>query len=323
MSNENKPKRPKKAISWIDTVSSEEYLNYSKEDLRINYIRAGNITEITVMQKHNDKPTIKRRGKDTYIVLSDESKTERKFNFKENRAESTDSMQRTLRRLRLLINNNFFGEPNELMLTLTYAENMKDTQRLYEDFNKFMKRLRYYCQNTHENAPFNIEYLTVVEPQARGAWHHHTLIKSDCPELYIHNSVIAGLWGRGQGFTKTTAITNVDNVGAYLSAYLANIEVADDIEGENVIKKNGKKYVKGARLHFYPSGTNLYRHSKGIKMPNIIKNMPYSKAMKLVEGHTKTGEYDIEIEKDGFTNLIHKEYYNAKRRPTDHGDQDK
>ena len=69
------------------------------------------------------------------------------------------------------------------------------------------------------------------------------------------------MWG--QGFTKMKRLKSSDNVAAYLTAYLSNVAV--DVEGAD--GKKEKRIVKGARLHYYPSGTNIYRRSRGIKNP--------------------------------------------------------
>lgn len=82
------------------------------------------------------------------------------------------------------------------------------------------------------------------------------------------------------GFTKTRRIDNIDNLGAYLSAYLSDIELTDlnkledkqvqrDIlDYHNGIKElQDKKFIKGGRLYMYPPKFNLYRVSRGIKKP--------------------------------------------------------
>ena len=102
---------------------------------------------------------------------------------------------------------------------------------------------------------------------------------------FIPNDIIAELWGNG--FTKTKALNDVDNIGAYFSAYLADLPVdeLDKMDAETVgiicatcpIEEKSfvhedetikdKKFVKGARLYLYPPGMNLYRKSQGIKEP--------------------------------------------------------
>ena len=202
-----------------------------------------------------------------------------------SRDEQLGSLRRTIRRLRMIINANFYGDPNELFITLTYRENMTDVKRLYRDFEKFYKRLR------RRYKEYKFEYINAIEPQLRGAWHIHLLLKAmNVKYLHIPNEEIAKLWG--YGFTKTKRIESVDNIGAYLSAYLTNIEGGG----------------KGARLYLYPSGVNIYRTSRGIKKPYIIKG-----EIGLDEKH-KVYEREFEIkDNDEVVNRVTIKQYNFKR----------
>ena len=65
-----------------------------------------------------------------------------KYSHKENRGENVSGLKRTFKNLRYLINANFIGKPNELFVTLTYAENMTDSNRLSRDIDVFIKRMR-------------------------------------------------------------------------------------------------------------------------------------------------------------------------------------
>lgn len=133
----------------------------------------------------------------------------------------------------------------KLFVTLTYAENMTDTKRLYEDFRRFWPRLR-------RNFPDVEGYLMACEPQKRGAWHVHLLLLTRKPSLYIPNKRVRSLWGRG--FTKVQRVRNVRDVGAYLTSYLTNV-------------RSGKDTKKGARLRLYPLGFRFCRWSRGVEKP--------------------------------------------------------
>lgn len=217
---------------------------------------------------------------------------------KEDRKGNISSLRRTISNLRDLINMNFVGEANELFITLTYAENMKDTERLYKDFDKFYKKLKRRLRG-HE-----LLYISVVEPQQRGSWHIHLLLKDlTSKSLYIHNEEIEKMWG--QGFTKTERLLHVDNVGAYLSAYLTNL-------------KEGEETKKGQRLYLYPPGMNIYRCSRNVKRPIIVEK-EYKQVKEKLEKY-KTYEYtyivlDIDENISGVKqlNCIKKEYYNTRR----------
>ena len=55
-----------------------------------------------------------------------------------------------------------------------------------------------------------------------------------------------------EGFTKTKRLKDTDNVASYLMAYLTNVPKDEIVPG--TIKKG---IIKGARLHFYPSGVHI------------------------------------------------------------------
>lgn len=114
----------------------------------------------------------------------------------------------------------------------------------------------------------SVTIFVVLEPQATGSWHLHGLIKKQDGKLpYIdNNEVIEPMWD--QGFTKTKRLKDTDNVASYLMAYLT------DIPKDEVVPGTSKKgVIKGARLHFYPSGVHIYRGSRGLKKPVKIKGV--------------------------------------------------
>lgn len=262
------------------------------------------IIEIQHMEKMNRLAPIKKLDKHTYLDL--QTGEIKEFELSENRGQNLNSLRQTFKRFRYLINANFRGEPNELHVVLTYKENMTDTKRLYTDFDKFMKRLRYKYKDIS-----TIDYLSGVEPQGRGAWHCHVLLRfNNLDRVFIPNDEMARLWG--QGFTKTKSLEDVDNVGAYLTAYLTDIEVSEDIQGP-IKEVGGKRFLKGGRLYLYPPGMNLYRKSKGIKFPER-KKMTYETAIKKVGGAKPTFQKVYDIEAGDFKNRITFQQYNLKRQ---------
>lgn len=288
---------------------------YSIQDKDIVTVtKTNHLTEIQYMEKMNRSASIKKLNKNEYVVL--ETGEIKEFNHFENRSDSYNSLRQTFKKLRYLINNNFVGRSNELFLTLTYAENMTDTKRLYKDLDKFNKRMKYRYRNET-----TLDYLHVVEPQKRGAWHIHSLIRfNELEKAFIPNAELARLWGHG--FVKIESIKNVDNVGAYLSAYLADLELDSDtasvavLENRNVIEKevNGetKRFIKGGRLHMYPPKFRIFRKSKGILEPER-KTMWYENAKKIVGSREPHYKKTYEIDTADFTNIIAYEQYNLKR----------
>lgn len=178
-----------------------------------------------------------------------------------------ESLRATFKKLRRIIGANFKGGQSELWITLTYKDSpMKDSERLYKDFKIFMKRLR------KETGKY-LAYIVVIEPQRSGSLHAHLLLKTlDKSRLYIENSVVAQLWG--QGFVNVRRLKDSDNVGAYLMAYLTNIDINNLEDKPDNCKKISKKIIKGGRLGLYPINMQIYRRSRyGIVNPIKIKGL--------------------------------------------------
>lgn len=286
-----------------------------QKNQHVKFTKMNHIIEVQHMLKKPTSPGIKKLNKNEYVNL--ESGEVLEFNHIENRSESYTSLRKTFKKLMYLINNNFTGSDNELFITLTYKKNMTDPDQLYLDMKRFIRRV-----NTNYGYMGKIDYINVVEPQARGAWHCHILMKWDTKaRVYVPNTKIAEMWGQGK-IVKVKALREVDNIGAYLTAYLTDIPLDDYINGggnggEHSIEikttPDGKKFVKGARLHMYPPGMNLYRCSKGIKAP-ISEYMTYKKAKEKVDSAKPTFSKTYEITTDDqLLNQITIEQYNLLR----------
>lgn len=312
----------------INFFSKEFEVDEIHPDKLVKMTDMGHIKEVMSVDKLSfEAPPITKLSQDLYMLKH--TGEVREYDHTENRSENVKSLSRTFKRIRQIINYNFGGRDNELAFTLTYAENMTNPQRLYDDFKKFFMRLRYqYGQD--------IDYFSVVEPQGRGAWHCHVLLRFNAVEkIFIPNKEIAELWG--QGFVTVKAINkNVDNLGAYLSAYLGDIELTP--ENEKVIAEccpgepeqyelktaevDGvqKKFIKGGRLHLYPTGMNIYRKSRGIKVPESTY-MPYKDAKKVVGSATPNYSSTLCVLDDNGTELnrITYEQYNLKRKNSQEG----
>ena len=188
----------------------------------------------------------------------------------EKRTDNLDSVRRTMKGLRRLIGANFvsneINRKDQLWITLTYREDVNATDKnspevVYKDFKRFIRKLREKYNPT-------IEYIAVLEPQASGRWHLHVLMKTmNNSKLYIPNSDIENLWGKG--FTSTKRLKNSDNVSAYVMAYVSNVEI--DLKSSDKGKANSKKVIKGGRLSFYPKGIRIYRRSRNLVDPKIQK----------------------------------------------------
>lgn len=227
-----------------------------------------------------------------------------------NRADPKNyqSLRATFKRLKRLIGANFYGGRSELWLTLTYRNSpMTDSKKLYDDFKRFMRRLRRLTGK-------ELAYLVVIEPQASGSLHAHLLLKTlDKSTLYISNVDVAEAWG--QGFVNVRRLKDSDNIGAYLMAYLSDIDL-NNLEGEKVSNKASKKIVKGGRLGLYPVGMQIYRHSRrGIKKPTKLKGRKSQIKEEYNLGDVSPDYYrSFEIEGDDSTPFtIESEYYSRKK----------
>lgn len=280
----------------------------------------GNVVEIQYMSRRNQKATIRMlEGGAEYVELSTgEIKPCQKH---DNRAQQKKSLYRTFKNVRAIINANVTNVNQCRWITLTYAENMTDTKRLYEDFKNFMKRMRYW---SNQKGYGQVEYIVMCEPQGRGAWHCHVIMifPKQIVAPYISNDTLSQLWGHG--FVTVKKLDDVDNVGAYLTAYLGDMDLEDCLESgimpEGKIKRldadgSTKYYLKGARLRFYPANFNMYRCSRGIKKP-IEVMMSQEEAEKKVSAGTLTFEQTLRLSDKAtdFESIISKKQYNLAKK---------
>lgn len=198
-------------------------------------------------------------------------------------------MRKSLNNLCDIINANTTDLGRCRFVTLTYAENMTDLDRLAKDWGNFRKKaLRKWG---------NFEYIKVIEPQARGAWHLHVIMIFDGKAPNTSNNDLYKVWGKG--YVSVKSISSGVNLGEYFAMSLRDTSVAEaDKAG---IKADGKKlsknkqYIKGARLELYPSGIRIYNcGSKGIARPKK-ETMSKAQADPLVKDMRKIGSYSQPI----------------------------
>lgn len=291
----------------------------------------GNIIEVMYQEKRNNSNVIKKLNANEYIdTRTGEIK---EFIHIENRAQAINDVRKSLSRLRDYINTNVTDISKCKWVTLTYKENMTDTKKLYDDFKRFNMKLRYYLSKQN----YKYEYIVAMEPQGRGAWHAHILMIFDCKAPYIdNNDVMASIWGHG--FTSTKDLDgSIDNLGAYLTAYLGDMELKEGIDTiglNNIFDKHGKckyqvseveinedgrniskAFIKGLRMALYPPKFNIYRCSRGIKKPIITYDSEINVQKKISAG-TLTFERTIKLtdSDSDYINHINYRYYNLARK---------
>jgi len=309
-------------VSCVGVKTLEENVR-PKEFQEVRVKEMGNIIEIMYSQVRNQENVIKKISGTEYIDLRTGEVKE--FQPIENRSSALNEVRKSLGRLRDYINTNVVDIECCKWVTLTYAENMTDPKQLKKDFEKFNKRMQYHFK---EN---KYEYIVAMEPQGRGAWHAHMIMIFNSSAPYIDNNFMAEKWGHG--FTTTKNLDKVDNIGAYLTAYLGDMEMSEvknmsdkeknnfrcsglkEIEVLEDGKKVSKSVLKGGRLHLYPPKFNLYRCSKGIKKP-IVNYEEEFQAQKKISAATLTFERTIKITdtNSSYDNTINYRYYNLKRK---------
>ena len=282
----------------------------------------GNVVEVQYMSRRNCKQTIQMLpgGEQFVICATGEVKD---VEHHATRKDNKKGLYKTFANARAVINANVTDVSKVRWCTLTYAENMTDPKRLYKDFQQFNQRFQYYCKQKGYSKP---EYIVMMEPQGRGAWHAHLLyIWQDQKAPYIANQEFREMWGHG--FVRIKKLDNVDNVGAYLTAYLGDMEIDEmdvskavgkqckvvEVEDEDG-KKVKKAIVKGARLDLYPANFNMLRCSRGVKRP-VAEMMSQEEANKKVSAATKTFESAIKLtdHENDFETVIIREQYNKVR----------
>lgn len=288
----------------------------------------GNVFEVMEMSKVNRKgSSILNLGNDQYCLKSDinihtgeiSPDKIKKFNRTENRGQNKAGLAQSMKNVRNLINSNVMNPENVRWVTLTYAENMTDNKRLMKDRESFWKRFKRW--HIKEDIPVP-EYISIVEPQGRGAWHLHELWIYSTKAPFLPNEKIRELWQ--QGFVTVKKLEDVDNVGAYITAYLCDVPVEEyeedgelhEVKEVEVLDEKGnkvtKKYIKGGRLHLYPSNMNFYRTSRNIKRP-VVEWLPLKKVEEKASSAKLTYSKTIRLTDKEYSNDIHYEYYNTIR----------
>jgi hypothetical protein len=210
------------------------------------------------------KANIKKLSKTHYQVIK--TGEIREFDKRDDTTKQEQNLRKSMNKLKAIIRANFgYDKQLERFITFTYRSNMMDAEKLYTDYKKWLKRMQY----NHKDVKF--DYVAIAEPQERGAWHIHVLIKTDKP-IYWNYNKIGDMWRKvikeDAGNPQIEEITAKD-VGAYFVAYFTTmvpkeVETTGDKED---IKKWAKMVKKGNRLKYYPPYFKFYRCSRYIKRP--------------------------------------------------------
>lgn len=302
---------------------AEKTLHPPNGDAPVTMKCTGNITEVSYAQRDSEC-NIRKLDKDHYITL--ETGEVKDFQHGINRASNLTTVAQSLRNLRDIINTNVITPKDCLWVTLTYAENMTDNKQLYQDFRKFWMRFSSYLKSASACRVYCGNGTAGTRCLARSFNHSvsaGSTVYSECE--------IAEIWGFG--FVKTKPLTDVDNVGLYLTAYLADLDVTQvlqlpggltKLEGtlKGVQSRTGKSkaIIKGGRLHMYPVGFRIFRYSKGIYLPEI-RHCTEAEAMAAVQGAPLVYEKTITVNTAAGSccNTINYRQYNRTRKAPQEG----
>ena len=241
--------------------------------------------------KHKILTHVRKIDKEHYINLK--TGEIKKYKFK-SPDEDRDYfvLMRTFEKLRQILRTNFVGDKSEAFLTLTYKQNMTDEKKLYADLTVFLRTVR-------RNYPeMKLEYVAVAEPQGRGAWHWHIVVKNMNGNFWINQAKLRKMWGHGGAYIER--LKNGD-IGAYYVTYFTSTlqgishKKAHD-KAENSTERLSKAKLKGSRIGFYPKHFKFYRCSRGIKRPTEEELFHFEISQD--NGYEQVFERSIDVLKD-------------------------
>lgn len=302
-------------------VNINEGKNYKiKDDAIVKITPYNNGNEIQIKDslriQKNLKKSIVKKSKDKFL----DTRTNQIRDYQHNNSKNDKGIKRAMSKLRKLLKNNFFGYRNELFITLTCEEIIKDVDLIVRCFKQFWNKL----QNIYKS----LAYAYVIEMQEeRQSLHIHVLVKDmKNSKLIIKNNKIRELWG--QGHTKTSKISNHSKVNSINEENMIKkmekedekLEASDDeTDGADTTSdnKNNKQstyginavisyMIKSKSKENIPSNKQLYHSSKCLKYPEEIE-MQYKKVKEMIMNDYKLkDEHTILIQDPETGKIINK-----------------
>lgn len=151
------------------------------------------------------KPTnlgfYRKASKNTIIDM----RTGEIIEYQKEEFQDSKSINKKMQKLQQLVDMNFFGEPNELFITLTCNVPVMELKVIKRYKNLFIRKLKYKYSEHDFLWIYKFEQELIPGAKDMYCWHCHILLKSlNHKELYISNEEICKMWGRG--FTKTERV---------------------------------------------------------------------------------------------------------------------
>lgn len=274
-------------------------------------VETGNILRIVQYERlRRESYIVKLPGKQYCIKSTGEVLPEK--NRAKTRNQNLRYVRQSMQHGRDMINTNVIDLQKTLWVTFTYAENMQDVKRVRLDFQHFKR--------DYEKIVGKFKYIMAVEPQLRGAWHMHVFMIFDEIPWIDYNDIIR-VWGKGRVEVQRM-YGDVNNLGAYVSAYLCNLPMQTEaqLKGAHnlntVTDRNGHLYEKSRRIYMYPAGMNIFRYSRGLNKP-IEEYVDIREAEKKASAGTLTFEKiantEIETDKGVYRNSYYTKYYSMPK----------
>lgn len=226
-------------------------------------------------RKSKQKASIKKLSNNEYIDLQ----TGEIKQFKHHNHRTKTSFNHSFKVLKDKLYCNFNGNPNELFATLTFDNKKAPINLAFNQSESNNHQIAKYCKQELKKLIRKIKqqlnkdsaqliYITIMEPQKSGVPHFHLLLKLlNSESINLSESVLSSLWSHG--FVNIKDLYDVTNLAAYFHAHLtdlpANEATHDDLKHSHIIKRQQKKYIKGARLKYFPNDINYFSCSRNLK----------------------------------------------------------
>lgn len=202
-----------------------------------------------IRSKPYKKSSIRKKSKTEYIDLETGEIIEVK-KHSDNRASSENikRLYKSMKYLQRLLQLNFSGAENEIIITILYDEKFSTLDKCYKDIKKFYSKLK-------TRLKIDLVYVIVVNFRSKENVYYELWLKAPTEnKLIIDNSMLEEIWKNGKIFCS---------------------KIVDIIEQSNYIKDNS--------LNYFPAYCKLFRHStSGILKPKPII-MTHAEAMVMVK----------------------------------------
>ncbi len=242
--------------------------NKPLENIKSRIIVSGNVVEITTYERgyfknYHDAKKVGRSSKNT------------------TNEEKTFNREKVLQRARARVRRLVCANPQlNKFFTLTFAENVTDLKYANNQFSCFIRRLNRYLDKIGKD---RMQYIAVVEFQERGAIHYHLL----CNLPYISVYKLQEIWKNGFVWIKN--ISNVDNLGAYVTKYMS--------------KDNADERLVGNRCYFTSQGLQEPTTIEENGIENIISHLLLAGEIELRKEPYKNTFYNEQLGNIDYTQL--------------------